>query len=62
MMDEIVAGIIDEGETPEEAAKRECYEETGCKINKLTEIQSYFPSPGSSESFYYIFFTSVYLF
>ena len=34
-LDEVVAGIIDPGESPEEAAKRECLEETGCKINKL---------------------------
>ena len=52
---EIVAGIIDENESPEETAKRECYEETGCVVNKIREIQGYFPSPGSSESFYHLF-------
>ena len=54
-LDEIVAGIIDPGESPEETAKRECLEETGCKINNLTSIQGYFPAPGSSESFYHLF-------
>ena len=39
----------------QEAAKRECYEETGCKVKKLTPIQGYFPAPGSSESFYHLF-------
>ena len=54
-MDEIVAGIIDPGEIPEITAKRECLEETGCKIKKIIPIQGYFPAPGSSESFYYLF-------
>ena len=52
---EIVAGIIDEGENAEETAKRECLEETGCKVKKITPIQGYFPAPGSSESYYELF-------
>ena len=59
MMIEIVAGMIDEGETPEEAAKRECYEETGCITNRLSKINSYYPAPGSSESFYHLFLAEV---
>ena len=58
-LDEIVAGIIDPGETPEDTAKRECLEETGCEISNLTSIQSYFPAPGSSESFYNLFLGEV---
>ena len=58
-LDEIVAGIIDPGEDPETAAKRECLEETGCKIKKLKPIQGYFPAPGSSESYYYLFIGEV---
>ena len=52
---EIVAGMIDENETPEESAKRECIEETGCIVKKIIPIQNYFPAPGSSESFYHVF-------
>ena len=58
-LDEIVAGIIDQNEKPEDAAKRECLEETGCKVNKLTSIQGYFPAPGSSESFYHLLLAEV---
>ncbi len=58
-LDEIVAGIIDQGETPEDAAKRECLEETGCKANNLRSIQGYFPAPGSSESFYNLYLGEV---
>ena len=58
-LDEIVAGIIDPGETPEDTAKRECLEETGCEVSNLRSIQGYFPAPGSSESFYNLFIGEV---
>ncbi len=58
-LEEIVAGIIDPGESPETAAKRECLEETGCEVKKLIPIQNYFPAPGSSESFYHLFLAEI---
>ena len=58
-LNEIVAGIIDKDEDPESAAVRECLEETGCKVKKLIPIQGYFPAPGSSESFYYLYLGEV---
>ena len=52
---EIVAGIIDKDEKPEDAAKRECFEETGCEVKKIIPVHSYFPAPGSSESYYHLY-------
>ena len=56
---EIVAGIIDKNEKPEDTAIRECMEETGCKVNKIKPIQSYFPAPGSSESYYHLYLAEI---
>jgi len=56
---EIVAGIIDKNEDPEKTAVRECFEETGCKVNKILPILNYFPSPGASESHYHLYLGEV---
>ena len=56
---EIPAGFIDSKESPKEAAIRECKEETGCKVNKIKKIYSYYPSPGSSQSYWHFFFAEV---
>lgn len=45
---EIVAGITEEGESPEEVAKREAREEAGCEILKLIRINAFYLSPGGS--------------
>ena len=50
-MTEIVAGIIDPGETAEQVAIRECYEEAGQQVSDLIYVGKYFCTPGgSSES------------
>jgi ADP-ribose pyrophosphatase len=45
---EIVAGVIDEGETAEAVARREMEEETGCAVSRLEPIGSYLSSPGGT--------------
>jgi len=52
---EIVAGLADSNETPEQAAKREALEEAGCKINDLIPIANYFSSPGATSEYIYLF-------
>lgn len=52
---EIPAGIIDEGELPEEAAKRELEEEVGIKAESLEFLTSYYPSCGYTNEKIYIY-------
>ncbi len=50
-MIEVVAGIIEEGETPEDVVRREAVEEAGCHITDLVPVVAYLSSPGgASES------------
>lgn len=44
---EPIAGRIDAGETPEEAARRESLEEAGLSDLTLEKIAQYYPSPGA---------------
>jgi len=43
---EIVAGIIDEGESDEDVATRETHEESGCTLIALERVQTWLASPG----------------
>lgn len=43
---EVVAGIIDEGESPEIVARREAMEEAGCEILELEPVCRFLLSPG----------------
>jgi ADP-ribose pyrophosphatase len=45
---EIVAGIIDDGESPEEVARRECTEEAGCEVLEMFPVCHVMLSPGAS--------------
>jgi 8-oxo-dGTP pyrophosphatase MutT (NUDIX family) len=52
---EVPAGRIDPGETPEQAAARETYEETGWRAGALTHLTTYFPHNGSSDATFHLF-------
>jgi ADP-ribose pyrophosphatase len=45
---EIVAGIIEEGETPEGVVRREAVEEAGCTVSELHPIGCFLATPGGS--------------
>lgn len=50
-MIEIVAGLVDEGESFEEAARRETIEETGLAPYAMTEICRFVPTPSVTDEF-----------
>lgn len=52
---ECVAGIIDEGESPEDVAKRECIEEANCEVLDMAPIIHYLASPGGSTESIFLF-------
>lgn len=45
---EIVAGIIEPGEAPEEVVRREAVEEAGCTVGELLPIGRFLATPGGS--------------
>jgi len=47
-MYEVIAGIIEEQQSPEEVAHREAEEEAGCKLLDMEYICNYYSSPGGS--------------
>jgi ADP-ribose pyrophosphatase len=56
---ELVAGMIDAGETAEEAAIREVFEETGYRIMNPRLIGKYFSSPGGSDERFFLYLARV---
>ena len=45
----IPAGTLEPGETPEACARRELTEETGYRAGRLTQLASYYTSPGYTD-------------
>lgn len=52
---EIPAGRVETGESKEEAARRECMEETGCTLKELKFLCSHNPSNGMSDCICHVF-------
>lgn len=56
---ELVAGIVDAGETPRDMAAREVKEEAGLDINDAHFICEYYNSPGGSDECISLFYAEV---
>ena len=52
---EPIAGIIDAGETPEDAARREAQEEAGISIGPLHCVSAAYPSPGNTTDHFFVY-------
>lgn len=52
---ECCAGGIDEGETPEDAARREALEETGTEVLEIEPIGTVYTSPGCFDEEFFLF-------
>jgi ADP-ribose pyrophosphatase len=56
---EIVAGMLDKNETPEECIRREVTEETGYQVEHLTPIHTFFTTPGGSSERIFLYYAEV---
>jgi ADP-ribose pyrophosphatase len=56
---ELVAGVVEKGETPQEVVRREVMEEAGYKVKNLKLLTRIFPSPGGMSERIYIFYAEV---
>jgi nudix-type nucleoside diphosphatase (YffH/AdpP family) len=52
---ETVAGVVDHGETPEQAAIRETFEETGFAVSNIEPVAMFYASPGGSSERIYLY-------
>jgi ADP-ribose pyrophosphatase len=58
-MVEVVAGSIEEGETPIQAIEKEVLEEVGYKVDKIKKINTFYVSPGTIKEKVNLFFVTV---
>jgi nudix-type nucleoside diphosphatase (YffH/AdpP family) len=56
---EVIAGMVDSGESPEESARRELQEESGLIISTLEDICTFYTSPGGSSEQIFLYYAEV---
>lgn len=58
-MTEVVAGILERGEQPEDTARREIEEEIGYRVDRLIPVFTFYTSPGGSSERIFLFYAEV---
>ncbi|WP_336982689.1 NUDIX domain-containing protein [Acinetobacter modestus] len=56
---EIIAGVLDGNESPETCIRRESLEESGCEIDELQHLFSFYPSAGACAEFFHLYAAEV---
>ena len=56
---EVIAGCMEEGETPEECARREVAEETGYEVTSLRKMTTIATSPGCCDELLHLYYAEL---
>ena len=56
---EIIAGLLDQPESPESCVRREAVEEAGCEIKTLTHLFTFYPSAGGCSELFHLYAAEV---
>lgn len=52
---EIIAGVLDGNESPETCIRRESLEESGCQLDQLQHLFSFYPSAGACSELFHLY-------
>ncbi len=52
---EVIAGVLDGDESPEDCIRREALEESGCEMQALQQLFSFYPSAGACSEIFHLF-------
>ena len=52
---EIIAGVLDGDESPETCIRRESIEESGCELNQIKHLFSFYPSAGACDEIFHLY-------
>ncbi|MDN5511490.1 NUDIX domain-containing protein [Acinetobacter sp.] len=58
---EVIAGVLDGNESAESCIRRESLEESGCKIDQLQHLFSFYPSAGACSELFHLYSAEAHL-